>query len=103
MNHDKERNMKKLEDIHQKVDLYFKTILRRSFLSKAPLKYVYRGRVKRDVKFSLNFLDESILYNLYSHFHLFYKIINPNIDIQQIVGNKANDTMSLFITMLLEI
>ncbi len=102
MNHDKERNMKKLEDIHQKVDLYFKTIVRRSFLSKAPLKYVYRGRVERNIKFSLNFLDESILYNLYSHFHLFYQIINPNINIQQIVGNKANEAMSLFITMLLE-
>ncbi len=101
MNTLNDRNI--INRINNKVEMYFKRIFDISFISKAPLKYSFKGLVRKNMEFKLNFLDENKLINIYSHLHLFYKILNPNIELKQIIKNKATDEMIIFITLLLEL
>ncbi len=101
--YNQEQDRKLVNKINDKVELYFKTVIEKSFLSKAPLKYVFSGLVRKKIDFKLTFLDENSITLLYSHLHLFYEILNPNIELKQILGNKATDEMVMFITLLLEL
>lgn len=96
-----ERNV--INKINNKVESYFKRIFTISFISKAPLQYVFKGLVRKNMEFKINFLDENKIIMLYSHLHLFYKILNPKMELKQILENKGTDEMLKFITLLLEL
>ncbi len=101
LNKENERNV--INKINNKVENYFKRIFSISFLSKSPLKYVFKGLVRKNMEFKINFVDENKLILLYSHLHLFYKIVNPQMELKQILENKGTDEMLKFITLLLEL
>ncbi len=91
--------------VDAKIDMYMRVIFEKSFLSKAPLQITYRGLVRKDpkVEFKLNFLDKNSMTLLYSHLHLFYQILNPNMDLNTILGKNPTLEMIMFITFLLEV
>ncbi len=95
------RNM--INKINNKVENYIKRIFMISFLSKAPLKYIFKGLVQKNIDFKINFIDENKINMIYSHLHLFYKVLNPTMELKEIYGNKGTDEMLKFITLLLEL
>ncbi len=98
---DDERNV--INKINNKVESYFKHIFKISFISKSPLNYNFKGLIRKNMEFKINFVDENKLILLYSHLHLFYKILNPKIELKEILQNKNTDEMLKFIKFLLEI
>ncbi len=89
--------------INNKIESYFKRIFSISFLSKAPLKYHFKGLVRKNVDFKIHFIDENKIQSIYNHLHLFYKILNPKMELKEIYKNKGTDEMLKFITLLLEL
>ncbi len=92
-----------INKINNKVENYFKRIFLISFISKVPMKYIFKGLVRKNVEFKVNFVDENKLILLYNHLHLFYKILNPHMELKEILEHKGTDEMLKFITLLLEL
>lgn len=98
--YEKDRNF--INKINDKVEYYFQVIFERSFLSKKPMNMKYKGLIRKNENIKLTFLEENQMISLYSHFHLFYNLINPNIDINEIIGKQVKNEFILFISYLLE-
>ncbi len=96
-------NMEEGNKINNKVENYFKRIFAISFISKRPMNFIFKGLMRKNIEFKINFVDENKLKILYSHLHLFYKILNPQMELKQILENKGTDEMLKFITLLLEL
>ncbi len=92
-----------MNKINNKIETYFKRIFTISFISKAPLKYNFKGLVRKNIDFKINFIDENKIVLIYNHLHLFYKILNPKMELKDIYKNKGTDEMLKFITLLLEL
>ncbi len=103
INNNNEINVNIENKINNKVENYFKRIVAISFISKAPMNFVFKGLMRKNIEFKINFVDENKLKILYSHLHLFYKILNPEMELKQILENKGTDEMLKFITLLLEL
>ncbi len=103
-NQEESNNRSMVMKINTLVNQYMERIFTISFLSKAPMKYIYHGWVKKSIDFKkLSFLSENSVHLLYSHMHLFYQMLNPNMKIEQILGKQATDEMIIFMTLLLEL
>jgi hypothetical protein len=89
--------------INNKVENYFKRIFAISFISKSPMNFVFKGLMRKNMEFKINFVDENKLKILYTHLHLFYKILNPQMELKELFENKGTDEMLKFITLLLEL
>ena len=103
INHQDNINVNIENKINNKVENYFKRIFAISFISKSPINFIFKGLVRKNMEFKINFVDENKLKILYSHLHLFYKILNPQMELKQILENKGTDEMLKFITLLLEL
>ncbi len=95
--------LEKVNKINNKVENYLKRIFTISFISKNPIKYIFKGLIRKNINFKVNFVDENKIILLYNHLHLFYNILNPQMELKDILEHKATDEMLKFITLLLEL